>query len=277
MSYAIVLLSTGYKMHPFFRQFNNKSKHNIRPSIPQASTSMSTDIIVEVLDSQEDDLEIKQKTSREGTLIPESQENQSINMEQNQESSSDTTFQPSSDQLKSSYIPDKSDKDAERIEFTRRRLQMDPTEALNCLSRYEGTSDGWCSVVKLTPSKNDGYAQLSYMGANKFAVLQEVVLWAKGDVIPVSLRGEPRKQASHLCKNKLCKTLSHITMEDEILNQRRKGCRVWRDCPHGESDNCRLKLFLCTHEPCCVKFAEGYMDEEDFMANGVHILPDDDG
>jgi hypothetical protein len=97
------------------------------------------------------------------------------------------------------------------------------------------------------------------------------VLWARGDVIPVSVRGEPKMQASHLCQNKLCKMLSHIVMKDEVSNQRRKRCSIWKDCPHTES-RCQLKVFLCTHEPRCVKFAESYVDEDDFMANGAHIL-----
>lgn len=150
------------------------------------------------------------------------------------------------------------------IEATRLRLSASPAEAQELLSGLDYREDGWCRLCVLAPSKAGGYIQVSWRGANKFAVLQEVVLWARG-------RGlDPGEQASHLCGNPACFSLTHIIAESEVKNQNRKGCCVWVDCPH-----CALKIRVCPHsggddENLCIKYCNGYADSGAFAAAGLH-------
>jgi hypothetical protein len=44
----------------------------------------------------------------------------------------------------------------------------------------QAVQQGWCWLVQLKEPKENGYVQVSWKGANKFAVLQEVVVWANG-------------------------------------------------------------------------------------------------
>jgi hypothetical protein len=115
----------------------------------------------------------------------------------------------------------------------------------------------------LKPSKEGGYIQLSWEGANKFAVLQEVVLWAGGGFLG---DGE---QCSHLCGNPAYMTPGHVVAESELENQRRKGCPVWVDCPH-----CALKINCCNHtsglRPKCIKYCAGFADTNAFGQSGLH-------
>lgn len=117
-------------------------------------------------------------------------------------------------------------------------------------------------MSKLSPTKDDGYVQLSEGGANKFAVLQEVVLWSGGVA-----KKSPSDQCSHLCGKTRCLEVDHICSEDIRINNGRKGCLVWVGCPH-----CHLAILVCEHEPVCVKYHLGYVSQEDFLANGIHTL-----
>lgn len=119
---------------------------------------------------------------------------------------------------------------------------------------------GFCSVVSLKPSKDGGYVQLSFAGANKFATLGEVLLWAGGTTLNVT--GD---QCSHLCCNPLCKIPAHVVVESAQKNNQRKGCGVVWPCSH-----CSKVYLTCPHEPSCIKFVEGYSSWEDFLANGKH-------
>ena|ERR1039457_3349990 len=119
---------------------------------------------------------------------------------------------------------------------------------------------GFCKLTTLKPSKEGGYVQLSWGGANKFAVLQEVLLWAKGVTLDVS-----SDQCSHRCGNPLCVLPEHICRESAKNNNNRKGCVVWWDCPH-----CDKKIFICQHEPSCIKFVPGFKSWDDFLLNGLH-------
>jgi hypothetical protein len=89
----------------------------------EAHSSPANDVIIEVKDSQEDVLRPWQRpaSSRDGTIIPDSQENTDVkgNTDATEASSSNATYQPSGENVQSSYIMDKSDLDAERIEFVR--------------------------------------------------------------------------------------------------------------------------------------------------------------
>lgn len=121
-----------------------------------------------------------------------------------------------------------------------------------------GPMEGWCKPTTLQPSAGGKYAQVSYQGCNKIAILQHVVLWADGlDVIN-------DQHASHLCNNRLCTTRHHVIPESPEQNNARKGCRVWVDCPH-----CPKKILVCLHNPPCIKYAQGFDDMAHLIANGV--------
>lgn len=113
----------------------------------------------------------------------------------------------------------------------------------------------------MKPTKKNGYIQVSSGGANKFAMLQEVVLWAGGFELA---EGE---QCFHRCGQPACLVPGHVIAESELLNQRRKGCLVWVDCPH-----CALKINVCRHGPdkCILHCEGGFLDSDDFEARGVH-------
>lgn len=141
------------------------------------------------------------------------------------------------------------------------RLQLAgaPAQAQACLDAIKkSVREGWCDLVEMKPSKQGGYIQVSYDGQNKFASLQEVTLWAGG----YELRGS--EQASHLCGRPACRVPGHVIPESPQANNARKNCLVWIPCPH-----CERRILVCQHEPCCVKFAEGFTDMKDLRARGV--------
>lgn len=121
---------------------------------------------------------------------------------------------------------------------------------------------GWCKISQLRPSKANGYIQVSYGGANKFATLQDIVLWSKG------LEVYAGHQVSHLCGMPGCTVASHIACETELENQRRKGCPVWVSCPHI---GCSLKVDCCTHKPRCIKYCTEFLDHDQFLLHGLHV------
>jgi len=117
------------------------------------------------------------------------------------------------------------------------------------------------------------------MGANKFATLQEVLLWSKGIVRPPGLLtqhpegGETTQEvfeASHLCHHPRCMIADHICLEHRDDNQQRKGCVPWVEC----SDSCRScggkkVIMLCPHSPRCIKWIATYPSQEALEANGI--------
>ncbi|KAK3290606.1 uncharacterized protein B0H64DRAFT_52502 [Chaetomium fimeti] len=111
----------------------------------------------------------------------------------------------------------------------------------------------------LVPSKNGGYVQLSFEGANKFCTLGEMLVWAQGFVV------EGAMQVSHLCHDPLCTVAAHVVRETAAENNRRKGCVVWVDCPH-----CCLKIRVCEHAPICIRYAPGYETLAEFLEWGLH-------
>lgn len=146
------------------------------------------------------------------------------------------------------------------IQEMRSRVSADPVLARQILEGLDYEEVGWCRLSTLKPTKKNGYIQLSWGGANKFACLQEVVLWAGGG------RLLPGEQCSHLCGRPACLGLDHIIAESELENQRRKGCHVWVDCPH-----CDLKIPCCGHgQKKCIKYCVGFAGAADFEARGLH-------
>lgn len=174
---------------------------------------------------------------------------------------SDSSFQPvPTSGRHSSDIPDSYGKmaDREKREIVSDACRVDSDYAKSVLAPLPAQLSGWCRLVSLKPTKEGGYVQVSYGGANKFAMLQSVVLWAAGRDIT-----EDGEQASHLCHQPLCKTVGHVVPESAQKNNSRKGCLVWIDCHH-----CDKKILLCTHAPVCIKYCEGYSSMEDFVQRG---------
>jgi Zinc-binding loop region of homing endonuclease len=151
------------------------------------------------------------------------------------------------------------DEDLQAISIARLEFSTYPEKARELLGRQPFKVEGWCKLVNKAPTKEGGYIQLSDRGANKFAILQEVVCWAGGKY----LVGK-NDQASHLCNHRACKVPEHLAVESAIKNNARKNCRVWVNCPH-----CPKKIIVCIHDPVCIKFCEGFDSMEDLTFRGV--------
>jgi len=83
---------------------------------------------------------------------------------------------------------------ADKADLVIDQAQLDVDYARKILDGLPIEQGGWCELVTHQPTKRGGYIQVSYGGANKFASLQEVVLWADGKVL--LSRGD---QCSHRC------------------------------------------------------------------------------
>jgi len=146
-------------------------------------------------------------------------------------------------------------KEAKRLECI-----SDAAVARRILANYRAQArvDGFCWLSPLKPTKTGGYIQVSAEGANKFATLQELMVWA------ADMDLEPAQQASHLCCQPACTVETHIVPESAEENNHRKNCRVHVDCPH-----CTRKIVICVHNPLCIKYCPGFATWEDFLRDGV--------
>ncbi|KAL3292361.1 hypothetical protein RB213_000935 [Colletotrichum asianum] len=79
------------------------------------------------------------------------------------------------------------------------------------------------------------------------------------------LRIQHGLQISHLCDQPLCTIPSHVTIESARQNNARKGCLGYISCPH-----CELKILICQHNPLCICWAPGFINQDDFLKNGIH-------
>lgn len=154
------------------------------------------------------------------------------------------------------------DPDANEVRKEAKRLQCisDRTIAENIVRNYAtgATEDGFCRLSPMKPSKAGGYIQVSDGGANKFATLQEVLIWAGGR----DLTGGA--QASHLCCRPSCTVIEHVIPESAEENNARKNCVVFGNCHH-----CSKKVLVCQHTPTCIKFCPGFASWQDFLRDGV--------
>ena len=96
--------------------------------------------------------------------------------------------------------------------------------ARQILSRIPTVPDGWCKLSTAADT-GKGYSQVSYSGANKFATLQELVLWAGGRAKPAFSDKTDPNDVSHLCDQRQCTIPSHVVVETKAANNNRKGCR----------------------------------------------------
>jgi hypothetical protein len=172
---------------------------------------------------------------------------------------SSTGVGPSSDDL--STGGDEATLRVSRSEVVRLQFSSNPAMAQEFLEELPVTKAGVCLESTLKPSKEGGYVQLSFGGANKFCTLGEMLGWAAGK----SLSGD--LQISHRCNRPKCTIPSHICLECPPCNNGRKNCLVLVDCPH---DGCQLKILVCPHTPSCITDVEGYETWEEFLEWGCH-------
>uniref|UniRef100_A0A183BPM1 Zf-His_Me_endon domain-containing protein n=1 Tax=Globodera pallida TaxID=36090 RepID=A0A183BPM1_GLOPA len=74
--------------------------------------------------------------------------------------------------------------------------------------------------------------------------------------------------ASHLCHRSTCSRVGHVIWESPQLNQDRKGCAVWVECPHAD---CDLRVWACVHEPKCIKMVAGATEAEVLAAPELYF------
>jgi hypothetical protein len=151
--------------------------------------------------------------------------------------------------------------DLSRNEVVRLQFEANPVRAQEFLELLEVVKNGYCYESTLMPSKDGGYVQISSAGANKFATLGEMLLWASGRYLHGGL------QISHRCNHPKCTIPAHVCLEDAKANNGRKGCMVWVHCPH---EDCHLKIVVCPHRPLCIKYCSDYETWEEFLEIGVH-------
>lgn len=160
------------------------------------------------------------------------------------------------------FLSQDDDLDANEVRKEGKRLQCinDRKIAESIVRNYAAGAkeDGFCRLSLMKPSKTGGYIQVSDGGANKFATLQEVLIWAGGR----DLTGGA--QASHLCRRPNCTVIEHIIPESAEENNARKNCVVFGNCHH-----CSKKVLVCQHSPTCIRFCPGFASWGDFVRDGV--------
>lgn len=140
---------------------------------------------------------------------------------------------------------------------------LDKDFAKTVLDTQNSTTAGWCELVQLAPNKAGGYIQLSFGGANKFALLHHVAVMTDEEMKERWLQ-EPGLEVSHRCHQPACKRPDHLCLESAADNNRRKGCLVWIPCPH-----CERKIILCPHTPFCIKADPAFTSMEQLVAEGA--------
>ncbi|ESU15502.1 hypothetical protein FGSG_13495 [Fusarium graminearum PH-1] len=103
--------------------------------------------------------------------------------------------------------------------------------------------------LRRSSNPRNGYIQVNWEGAGKFATLHQVLAWSRG------LVAEGEEQVSHLCGKPACLIAEHVVIKNATQNNGRKGCGITVPCPHG--DSCPLWITTCRHNPPCVSRAVG--------------------
>jgi hypothetical protein len=169
-----------------------------------------------------------------------------------------------------------------RSDKTQRRSTHEDGQALalQILAKVKTKPEGWCRLSTAKPTSDKGYSQVSADGVNKFATLQELVLWAGGGSKPAHAGRTDPNDVSHLCDRPACTVPSHVVVETKDRNNARKGCVMSVKCSRKCRECNGLKdLLICPHVPNCVRFRDGFTSFEDYIENGVcedrSLLADD--
>jgi hypothetical protein len=112
------------------------------------------------------------------------------------------------------------------------------------LNELEKTNNGGkndsCKVVKLTPTKLGGYAQMHIQKGCPKVLVHVLSFWIHKGAFPE----EEGKDISHLCNTPLCINPDHLVRESTKINQKRKGCKGTIKCPH-----CIQSISICDCDP----------------------------
>jgi hypothetical protein len=151
---------------------------------------------------------------------------------------------------------------------SRVKLASQPFLLLNSCKKLTGLLHIRREFLRSAPPEIPIYSnniQLSSGGANKFAVLAEVVLWSDGRHLPAG------EQCSHLCDEPACKNAAHIITESVAANNSRKGCPGVEACVPSCSRCSGSQYILgCRHRvPCIKKAVAAYADHNDLLARGL--------
>ena len=151
-----------------------------------------------------------------------------------------------------------------RSTMTSRRALTNQELAQTILDGLKTTTYEWCELSVLKPTRKEGYIQISKAGFNKFACLQDIVLWAGGFQ---KLEGE---DASHRCSKPACTVVGDVIPESKLDNNRRKNCPEAIPCESNCVD-CDGSgwILLCPHVPRCKFYIEEFTSEQDFLVNGL--------
>jgi hypothetical protein len=123
--------------------------------------------------------------------------------------------------------------------------------------RQNAEKSGLCLMSLLKPSKQNGYVQASFRGANKVMTVQEILLLVSGlDIEARRAVGRAHVppvlyHASHRCGHPACLIPDHICIESAEENNSRKGCLVWFQCRGHKG--CKRWFLVCPHNPPCIK------------------------
>jgi hypothetical protein len=98
----------------------------------------------------------------------------------------------------------------------------------------------FCVLSDLVPNTHR-YAQPTLFGVKPMVVHKIAYIAANGRPPGDGL------EVSHLCNNSLCIKPTHLFAESSLLNNRRKGCPVFVDCPHSHPDDKPMIIWICTH------------------------------
>ncbi|PTD02334.1 hypothetical protein FCULG_00012036 [Fusarium culmorum] len=108
---------------------------------------------------------------------------------------------------------------------------------------------GLCKLSKKFGNRKNGYIQLNWNGAGKFAMLHQVLAWSRG------LVAQGDDQVSHLCGNPTCLVPEHVVIKSPAKNNGRKGCGMTVPCLCRAS--CTCWQFVCWYPIKCVSRAVG--------------------
>jgi len=119
----------------------------------------------------------------------------------------------------------------------------------------------WFSTRQAKPG-NRGHIQFS---VNKIGLyLHRVAYWSKG-------LGDAQGDVSHLCNHAACCNPDHLVDESTLLNNHRKGCKVWVISAYSG-----VLTWLCNHKPFCFRwcadprYSHLKMDYLNFIAEPEH-------
>ena len=120
-------------------------------------------------------------------------------------------------------------------------------EAQKLSDKCINVADSDCLIWTGKPHKTTGYGQYRYLDPRS-PELGYLTRSAQRMAVMIALRNldiPQNLQASHLCHNKLCVNVEHISLEENATNNQRKNCVSEQRCTgHGDKPACILSARL---------------------------------